>query len=130
LEVFARVIEAQGGDPRVTEDPGLVLPKAPHRTDVNATEAGFVRGLDALKVGVAAMRLGAGRGRKEDTIDPAVGITVLAKPGTEVEAGQPILRLSYRHPARLEEALSVLDGAIDIGEEKPEAKPLILERVE
>jgi pyrimidine-nucleoside phosphorylase len=129
LEVFARVVEAQGGDPRVTEDPGLVLPKSPHRTDVTATEAGFVQGLDAYKVGVAAMRLGAGRERKEDTIDPAVGITVLAKPGIEVEAGQPILRLSYRHPARLEEALSVLDSAIDIGDEKPESKPLILERV-
>jgi pyrimidine-nucleoside phosphorylase len=130
LEVFARVVEAQGGDPRVTEDPGLVLPKSPHRTDVAATEAGYLRGLDALKVGVAAMRLGAGRERKEDTIDPAVGITVLVKPGAQVEAGQAILRLSYRHPARLEEALSVLDGAIDIGDEEPESKPLILERVE
>jgi pyrimidine-nucleoside phosphorylase len=130
LEVFARVIEAQGGDPRVTEDPGLVLPRSPHRTDVNATDAGFVQGLDALKVGVAAMRLGAGRERKEDTIDPAVGITVLVKPGAQVEAGQPILRLSYRHPARLEEALSVLDGAIEIGDEKPDPKRLILERVE
>jgi pyrimidine-nucleoside phosphorylase len=130
LEVFARVIEAQGGDPRVTEDPGLILPRSPHRTDVNATEAGFLQGLDAFKVGVAAMRLGAGRERKEDTIDPAVGITVLVKPGAQVEAGQPILRLSYRHPARLEEALSVLDGAIELGEEKPDSKPLILERVE
>ena len=130
LELFARVIEAQGGDPRVTDNPGLILPKSPHRTDVAAAESGFVQGLDALKVGVAAMRLGAGRERKEDTIDPAVGITVLVKPGAQVEAGQPILRLSYRHPARLEEALSVLDGAIEIGDEKPESEPLILERVE
>jgi pyrimidine-nucleoside phosphorylase len=130
LEVFARVIEAQGGDPRVTEDPASVLPRSPHRTDVTADRTGFLRGLEALKVGVAAMRLGAGRERKEDTIDPAVGITVLVKPGGHVEAGEPILRLSYRHPARLEEALSVLDGAIEIGEEEPESKPLILERVE
>jgi pyrimidine-nucleoside phosphorylase len=130
LEFFARVIEAQGGDPRVTEDPGLILPRSPHRADVNANRAGFVQELDAFRVGVAAMRLGAGRERKEDTIDPAVGITVLAKPGTEVEAGEPILRLSYRHPARLEEALSVLDGAIEIGDEEPDSKPLILERVE
>jgi hypothetical protein len=47
-----------------------------------------------------------------------------------VEAGQPILQLSYRHPARLEEALSVLDGAIEIGDQKPDPNPLILERVE
>ena len=130
LEVFARVIEAQGGDPKVTQDPGSVLPRAPHRTDLTATGAGFLQELDALKIGVAAMRLGAGRERKEDTIDPAVGITVLARPGAQVELGQPILRLSYRHPARLEEALSVLDGAIEIGEEKPESKALVLERVD
>lgn len=130
LEVFARVIEAQGGDPRVTENPGLILPRSPHRADVNATDAGFVQELDAFRVGVAAMRLGAGRERKEDTIDPAVGITVLVKPGGQVEAGEPILRLSYRHPARLEEALSVLDGATVIGEVVPDPKPLILERVE
>ena len=130
LEVFARVIEAQGGDPRVTEDPSSVLPRAPHRKDVTAEHAGFLQGLHALKVGVAAMRLGAGRERKEDTIDPAVGITVLVKPGVEVGVGQPILKLSYRHPARLEEALSVLAGAIEIGDEEPDSKPLILERVD
>ena len=130
LEVFASVIEAQGGDPRVTEDPGSVLPRAPHHKEVSAGQAGYLRGLDALKVGVAAMRLGAGRERKEDTVDPAVGITVLVKPGQAVDASQPVLRLAYRHPARLDEALSVLDGAIDIADEEPESKPLILERVE
>ena len=130
MEVFARVIEAQGGDPSVVENPGAVLPAAPHRAQVTAEQGGFLRELDAFKVGVAAMRLGAGRERKEDTIDAAVGITVLVKPGAEVEAGQPILSLGYRHPARLEEALSVLDGAIEVGEEEPDPKPLILERVE
>jgi pyrimidine-nucleoside phosphorylase len=130
MEVFARVIEAQGGDPAVTEDPDRVLPRAPQRTEVAADQTGYLRGLDALKVGVAAMRLGAGRERKEDTIDPSVGITVMVKPGEPIENGQPILSLSYRHPARLEEALAVLDGAIEIGEEKPDSNPLILERVE
>ena len=76
------------------------------------------------------MRLGAGRERKEDTIDPSVGITLLAKPGEPIDKGQPILSLAYRHPARLEEALSVLDGAIEIGEDEPESNPLIMERVE
>jgi len=130
LEVFARVVEAQGGDPRVAEDPAAVLPRAPHRAEVTAEHAGFLRGLHALKVGVAAMRLGAGRERKEDTIDPAVGITVLVKPGEKLEAGQPILGLAYRHPARLDEALSVLDGAIEIGDEAPAQEPLIIERVD
>jgi pyrimidine-nucleoside phosphorylase len=130
LEVFASVIEAQGGDSRVTEDPDSVLPRAPHHTEVSAGRDGYLRGLDALKVGVAAMRLGAGRERKEDTVDPAVGITVLVKPGQAVEAGQPVLRLAYRHPARLDEALAVLDGAIEIGDVEPSSMPLILERVE
>jgi pyrimidine-nucleoside phosphorylase len=129
LEVFARVIEAQGGDPRVVEDPATVLPKAPHQAEVTAERAGFLCGLDALKVGVAAMRLGAGRERKEDTIDPAVGITALVKPGGELEAGEPVLRLAYRHPARLEEALAVLDGAIEIGDQATDRGPLILERI-
>ena len=130
MEIFARVIEAQGGDPAVTEDPDRILPRAPHRTEVVADYAGHLQGVDALKVGVAAMRLGAGRERKEDTIDPSVGITLLVKPGEPIENGQPILSLSYRHPARLEEALSVLDGAIEIGDDEPGAKPLVLERVE
>ena len=130
LEVFARVIEAQGGDPSVVENPEAILPKAPHRAQVTAERGGFLRELDAFKVGVAAMRLGAGRARKEDTIDAAVGITVLVKPGEKVEATQPILKLSYRHPAKLQEALAVLDGAIEIGEEPPSRSPLILDRVD
>ena len=130
LELFARVIEAQGGDPAVTEDPDRILPRAPHVAEVAAHTSGYLQTLDALRVGVAAMRLGAGRERKEDTIDPAVGITLLVKPGEPVENGRPILSLSYRHPARFEEALSVLDGAIEIGDDEPEPKPLILERVE
>jgi pyrimidine-nucleoside phosphorylase len=130
LEVFARVIEAQGGDPSVVDDPWAVLPAAPEHAPVTAEQEGFLQVLDALKVGVAAMRLGAGRERKEDTIDAAVGITVLVKPGEKVEAGQPILNLSYREPARLEEALAVLEGAIEIGDEAPGPSPLILDRVE
>ena len=78
LETLAKVIEAQGGDPNVIDDFGL-LPKAPHRTELVAEATGYISGLDALKVGVAAMRLGAGRERKEDTIDPSVGITVGAQ---------------------------------------------------
>ncbi|MDP3984938.1 MAG: thymidine phosphorylase [Acidimicrobiia bacterium] len=129
LELFARVVEAQGGDPNVVEAPGKVLPSAPHRNEVTAPRPGFITSLDAFKVGVAAMRLGAGRERQEDTIDPGVGITILAKPGEPIESGAPVLRLNYRHPARLEEALGVLDGAIEIGDERPPPQALIIERV-
>jgi thymidine phosphorylase len=130
LEFFARVVHAQGGDPRVVEAPDQVLPGAPHHTDLTASASGYLVSMDAFKVGVAGMRLGAGRERKEDTIDPGVGITLLAKPGDRIDHGQGLLRLAYRHPARLEEALTVLEGAFGIGEEPPEPAALIIERID
>jgi pyrimidine-nucleoside phosphorylase len=129
LEVFARVVNAQGGDAKVVEQPQAVLPSAPHKADVCAPGPGFVSTLDAYRIGVAAMRLGAGRERKEDTIDPGVGITLLHKPGDEVSDGEPVVRLTYRHPARLEEALRVLEGAITVAEEPPGRQSLIIDRV-
>jgi pyrimidine-nucleoside phosphorylase len=129
LELFARVIEAQGGDPSVVEQPGSVLPSAPHKSEVAAPRRGFIATLDAFRVGVAAMRLGAGRERKEDTIDPGVGITVLHKPGDQVSEGESVLSLTYRHPARLEEALRVLEGAITVAEEPPATQSLVIDRV-
>jgi thymidine phosphorylase len=130
LKLFARVIEAQGGNPEVTEQPASILPRAPHRAEVNSEASGVLQRLDALKVGVAAMRLGAGRERKEDTIDPGVGITILARPGDKVEVGQPVLRLSYRHPARLDEALAVLEGAVEVGEDPAIIGPMIIARID
>jgi pyrimidine-nucleoside phosphorylase len=129
LELFARVIEAQGGDPKVVELTPAVLPSAPHRANVAAPRPGFISTLDALRVGVAAMRLGAGRERKEDTIDPGVGITVHHKPGDEVSEGEPVLTLIYRHPARLDEALRVLEGAITVADEPPIGQSLVIDRV-
>ncbi len=128
LEVFATVIGAQGGDPGVLDDPSR-LPSADQTHEITADRSGFVTVCDAYKVGVAAMRLGAGRERKEDTIDPGVGITVLAKPGTEVAKGEPLARLRYRHTARLEESLRVLDGAWHIADEGVPTEPLIAERI-
>ena len=130
LDVLGRVVAAQGGDRNVIDDPIGVLPRAPHQSDVKAESTGFLTRLDALRVGVAAMRLGAGRERKEDTIDPSVGIRIHHKVGAGVEEGQPLLTLFYRHPARLDEALSVLEGAIDIGAAEPQASPMVLEQIE
>ncbi|MEX0946879.1 MAG: hypothetical protein WD064_05890, partial [Acidimicrobiia bacterium] len=58
-----------------------------------------------------------------------VGITLLVKPGAELVSGAPVLRLTYRHPARLEEALRVLDGAITISDDRPAPRPLVIDRV-
>ncbi|HEY7582497.1 MAG TPA: thymidine phosphorylase [Acidimicrobiia bacterium] len=130
LELLGRVVSAQGGDSRVIDDPALLLPQAPQRVEYMAEGSGYLGRLDALAVGTAAMRLGAGRERKEDTIDPSVGIRLHHKIGDQVEEGNPLLTLFYRHPARLDEALSVLEGAIEIGANKPDQSLLVMERIE
>jgi thymidine phosphorylase len=84
--------------------------------------------LDALAVGVAAWRLGAGRARKEDPVSAGAGVVLHAKPGDRVTIGQPLLELHTDDPSRLAPALEALDGAYEIGAEAPE-RPLILDRV-
>ena len=114
MRKFAEVIEEQGGDPRVVDHPSL-LPKAKFQEELPAPRSGYVTVCDALKVGVAAMRLGAGRERKEDKIDPAVGITIVAKPGERVDEGQPLARISYNDEGRLAMARPLLKRAFHIG---------------
>ena len=104
MEKLGEVIEAQDGDPSVIDDESL-LPSTGRYEEITASEDGYVGTCDARTIGVAAMRLGAGRRRQEDTIDPAVGITLLAKPGDRVSKGDAIARIEYRHQARLDEAL-------------------------
>jgi thymidine phosphorylase len=127
IERFADVIAAQDGNPRVVEDRTL-LPTADRSATFDAPRDGVVSLCHARRIGIAAMRLGAGRERKEDTIDPGVGITLEAKPGDRIEEGQPLATLHYRHPARLQEALRVLEGAFEISEAADPA-PLILGRI-
>jgi thymidine phosphorylase len=120
---YRDMIAGQGGDPDAP------LPVAPHSRVIQAAEAGFVRRLDALAVGVAAWRLGAGRARKEDPVSPGAGVICLAKPGEQVERGQPVLELRADEPARFERAERALDGGIEIGPDPPEPRPLVLERI-
>jgi thymidine phosphorylase len=120
---YREMIAGQGGDPDAP------LPVAPHSRVVAAAETGFVRRLDALAVGVAAWRLGAGRARKEDPVSAGAGVICLAKPGERVERGQPILELRADEPARFERAESALEGGIEIGPEEPEPALLVLERI-
>ncbi|MBM3694583.1 MAG: thymidine phosphorylase [Actinobacteria bacterium] len=124
LEKLVEVVAAQGGDPRVIHDPSL-LPSAPHRHEVAAARGGFLTRCDALDLGVAATRLGAGRERKEDTIDPRVGLRVLVKVGDPVEAGQPLVRLAWADAARLAEALPLVERALEVGDERSAPPPLV-----
>ena len=127
IRVAEKMIEAQHGDARVAGDPSR-LEMAPVRVDVVAERAGFVARADALAIGRAAVAMGAGRARAEDTVDPAVGIAVLAKPGDRVERGQPLaaLHLRKRDPA-IEERVR---AAYEVADEKPPARPLFLDRIE
>jgi pyrimidine-nucleoside phosphorylase len=128
LERFRRIIEAQGGDPRVCDEYGR-LPCAGLRHVVKATRAGYLTRLDAELVGRASVALGAGRDRVQDRVDPAAGIMVLAKPGDELRAGEPILELHYRDHARLEAAAALAARAAVVGDAPPDAEPLIVGEV-
>ncbi len=128
MELFARIIEEQGGDPRVCEDYSL-LPTAAHAVDFTAASAGIIEAIDAESVGIAAMELGAGRRTKEDSIDHGVGLTFLKKRGAEVADGEPILRIHYNDDQNLAAVRQRLTEAIRIGDGPVEAPPLILERL-
>jgi thymidine phosphorylase len=123
LAVWERMIAAQGGDP------GATLPTARHVETLTADRAGVVSRLDARGVGVAAWRLGAGRARKEDAVDPAAGIVCRVRPGDEVAAEDVLLELHYDDPSRLERARQSLAGAVVVADSAPEAGPLVLDRI-
>jgi thymidine phosphorylase len=123
LEVFRRMVRAQGGDPDAP------LPVAATRHQVAAAASGYVHRLDARAVGVAAWRLGAGRSRKEDPVSPSAGVMCLAKPGDKVAADQPVLELHVDDPSKLAGALEALEGAITIADEPPAPASLVIDRV-
>jgi pyrimidine-nucleoside phosphorylase len=128
LEVLAKVIEAQGGDPSVLEDPSR-LPSAGSTHTVVSERAGFVDRCDALAVGRSAVRLGAGRQAKEDHVDPGVGITLHAKVGDVVAAGDALATVRYNSDPQLAACLPVLEPAWVIADEAPPSRPLILGEV-
>jgi thymidine phosphorylase len=123
LAVWERMIAAQGGDPRAP------LPTARHVETLTADRGGVVSRLDARGVGVAAWRLGAGRARKEDAVDPAAGIVCRVRPGDEVAKGDILLELHTDDPSRLERAQQSLDGAVVVADTAPAAGPLVLDRI-
>jgi pyrimidine-nucleoside phosphorylase len=128
LERFRKIIEVQGGDPRVVDDYQR-LPHVADRHIVTASRGGFVTALNAELVGRASVALGAGRDRVEDPVDPAVGIMVIAKPGEAVTAGAPVLELHFRDRARLEAAMRLTNQAIAIGDQPPAPGRLIVGEV-
>ena len=113
LAAYRAMVRAQGGDPDAP------LPQAVHTRLLPAPASGWLTGLDALKVGIAAWRLGAGRARKEDDVSASAGIICLAKPGEAVQAGQPLLELRADEPERFGPALAALEGAVAVSDQGP-----------
>jgi len=123
MDVWKRMISAQGGDP----DAALPTPKETHV--VNAPASGTLTRLDALSVGVAAWRLGAGRSRPGEQVQAAAGVVMHAKPGDQVTAGQPLLTLQTDTPERFDRAVAALDGGYDIGAGQVDASSVVIDRI-
>ena len=128
LEVFRKMIAAQGGEPDVLDDPDR-LPAAPVQFLVRAERSGYVVDIHAELVGLATMLLGAGRNRVEDVVDHAVGVRILARPGDAIRQGEAFVEVHYREATRLPEAVVMLYKAFCIGEAPPTRAELILECV-
>ncbi|WP_328409602.1 thymidine phosphorylase [Nocardia sp. NBC_00403] len=124
MDHWRAMIQAQGGDPDAP------LPRAKHTEIVRAEHDGVLTGLDAMGVGMAAWRLGAGRARQGDPVQAGAGIEMHAKPGDSVTAGQPVLTLHTDTPEAFSGAVAALEGAITIDEVGPKLDtPLILGRI-
>jgi len=125
MDVWRRMISAQGGDP----DAAMSTAKETHV--VKAPRGGVLTRLDAMAVGLAAWRLGAGRARKEDPVQAAAGVEMLAKPGDVVIEGQELLRLHTDEPERFDRAVAALEDGIQVADEETpyDAVDLVIERV-
>jgi pyrimidine-nucleoside phosphorylase len=126
LEKLRQIIEQHGGDPHVIDHHSR-LPAAPRRHVHAADRTGFVAALDAELIGRATMVLGAGRNRVEESVDPAVGAVVHARPGDPVRPGQPIVELHHRDHEKLGAALALVHRACVIADEPPPERPLVME---
>jgi len=124
MDAWRAMVTAQGGDPSAP------LPRARETHVVAAPASGTLTRLDALAVGLAAWRLGAGRARKEDAVQSGAGVVWHARPGDAVTEGDPLFTLRTDEPERFARALEVLEGGYDVGEASAYTQvPLVIERV-
>jgi pyrimidine-nucleoside phosphorylase len=123
-----QVVAAQGGNPQAL-DKFELLPNATGMREVASPRGGYVSSINAEDIGAASNMIGAGRDKKEDSIDPAVGIILEVKAGEKVDAGSVLCRLYYTKEDRVEEAAEMVEDAFRISAQKPEERELILEVV-
>ena len=121
MDHWRRMVSAQGGDPDAP------LPRAKEKLTISAEASGEISTMNALQVGIAAWRLGAGRERQGEKVQAGAGIEIHAKPGDTVKEGSPLFTLHSDEPARFERAKSALSGAVTFG--KVNRLPLIIDRI-
>ncbi|WP_198682381.1 thymidine phosphorylase [Kribbella sp. VKM Ac-2569] len=122
MDAWRAMISAQGGDPSAE------LPVAPEQHVVPAPSSGVLSKLDALAIGVAAWRLGAGRARKEDPVSAVAGVEMHAKPGDHIQEGQPLLTLHTDDPTRIDRALESIKDAVAVADSY-QPGPLVIDRI-
>lgn len=123
MDRFRRLVAAQGGDLSVP------LPLGRHAEAVTAPRGGTMGDIDAMAVGLAAWRLGAGRSRPGERVQSGAGIRIHRRPGEPVSAGEPVFTLYTDTPERFGAALAELDGGWGIGDTPPASRPLIIDRI-
>jgi pyrimidine-nucleoside phosphorylase len=124
-EKFREMIGLQGGNAAVMENPGL-LPQAKHKSEVKSPATGFITSIMCEQIGTAGVLLGGGRARKEDSVDPAVGIIVHKKLGDSVVAGEALCTVHYNSAERLASAAPLIEKSYTIGSSAPlQARPLV-----
>ena len=125
MDAWKQMIAAQGGDP------AAALPIAKETHVVNAPSSGVLTRLDAMAVGLAAWRLGAGRAKQGDAVQAGAGVEWHARPGDSVTEGRPLLTLHTDDPSRFERALASLEGGYDVTRDAAyEPTPIVLDRVD
>lgn len=123
MDRFRALVAAQGGDP------DAALPLGAHSETVSAPCGGTMGDIDAMAVGLAVWRLGAGRSAPGEQVQFGAGMRIHRRPGEPVAAGEPLFTLYTDTPERLAGAVSELDGAWSVGDEPPARRPLIIDRI-
>jgi pyrimidine-nucleoside phosphorylase len=128
LEKFRQMVELQGGDVRVIDDSNR-LPQAQHTLQVLSAKAGYVTAVQCEQIGTACVILGGGRERKEDSVDPAVGIVLHKKVGDRVSAGEPLATIYYNAEPQAARARQLIEASCEIANAAPSSRRPLIHRI-
>jgi pyrimidine-nucleoside phosphorylase len=128
LEKFRRMVEMQGGDPAVIDDLKR-LPQAQHTMTISSARAGYLTSLQCEQIGTACVILGGGREKKEDSVDPAVGIVLHKKVGDAVSLNEPLATIHYNAEARVNRVKQLLEESFEIGDSPAREKRPLIHRI-